>query len=248
MPADYRSTAEALSLSPNPNSHDGTTDPPPPWVRPRTTTSSRRLGTSTPYARPSNEPWTTRVQRTAEYLLRKSVSIYMSLSPLKRILAAVAALVSLVLSILFIIYSHSIFVALAPIAAKWRALPGGWIILWVFCFLTAFPPMIGYSTSLAVSGFVYGFPLGWPIIATASVAGSTAAFIASRTIFSGYVNGLVGKDHRFMALGQVLRREGLGMLTMIRLCPLPYSISNGVLSTIPSVRPWVFGMATACAR
>ena len=34
---------------------------------------------------------------------------------------------------------------------------------------------------------------------------------------------------------------------MIRLCPLPYSLSNGAMSTFPTVRPLVFALATAIA-
>jgi hypothetical protein len=33
---------------------------------------------------------------------------------------------------------------------------------------------------------------------------------------------------------------------MIRLCPLPYSLSNGALSTIPTVSVFQFALATAC--
>lgn len=108
--------------------------------------------------------------------------------------------------------------------------------------------MIGYSTAISVSGFVYGFPLGYPIVATATVAGSLTAFYTSRGIFSGYVHKLVGQDHRFIALGQVLRKDGIGMLTAVRFCPLPYSLSNGFLSTIPSIKPWMFAVSTALAR
>lgn len=121
------------------------------------------------------------------------------------------------------------------------------MLVWLLAFVCAFPPMIGYSTAVTISGFVYGFPLGWPIVATATVAGSTAAFMTSRGVFSGYVHRLVGKDKKFIALGQVLRRDGLGVLAMIRLCPLPYSLSNGFLATVPSIRPLGFAAATACA-
>ena len=34
---------------------------------------------------------------------------------------------------------------------------------------------------------------------------------------------------------------------MIRLCPLPFSLSNGAMSTIPSVHWASFALATACA-
>lgn len=126
-------------------------------------------------------------------------------------------------------------------------MPGGWLLIWFATFLVAFPPLIGYSTACTVAGFVYGFPLGWPIVATATVAGSTAAFIASRTVLAAYVDGLVGHDKRFVALGQVLRHDGLGVLALVRFCPLPYSLSNGFLATVPSIAPASFALATAFA-
>ncbi|KAF7544201.1 hypothetical protein G7Z17_g10156 [Cylindrodendrum hubeiense] len=69
--------------------------------------------------------------------------------------------------------------------------------------------------------------------------------MASRTILSGYVDRMVGKDHRFVALSQVLRQEGIWYLTAIRFCPLPFSLSNGFLATIPSVTPLAFTLSTA---
>jgi len=168
-----------------------------------------------------------------------------SMTPTQRLLASVAGIAVLALAIVFLIFSHRIFVALGPVAEGWRALPGGWVILFLLSSATAFPPMIGYSTTVTIAGFVFGFPRGWPIVASATVAGSTAAFLASRTIFSGYVHRLVGEDRRFVALGQVLRRDGLPVLAAIRFCPLPFSLSNGFLATIPSISPGTFALATA---
>ncbi|KAM7208027.1 hypothetical protein V8F20_001573 [Naviculisporaceae sp. PSN 640] len=173
--------------------------------------------------------------------------LFNSLSPIKRVLVVIGLVILLVLAILGMIYSHAIFTALGPVAESWRALPGGWLIVWILCFFTAFPPVIGYSTSVSIAGFVYGFPWGWPIVASATVAGSTVAFFTSRGIFAKYVHRLVGQDKRFVALAQVLRRDGLGMLAMIRFCPLPYSLSNGFLATVPSIRPLTFAAATALA-
>ena len=45
----------------------------------------------------------------------------------------------------------------------------------------------------------------------------------------------------------VLKHDGLKLLIMIRLCPLPYSISNGAISTFPTVQPLTFAIATAAA-
>ena len=89
---------------------------------------------------------------------------------------------------------------------------------------------------------------GWPIVASGCTFGALAAFIASRTILSRYVDRMVGQDHRFIALGQVLRQEGIWYLTAIRFCPLPFSLSNGFLATIPSITPLAFTLSTALSR
>lgn len=149
-----------------------------------------------------------------------------------------------VLGILTILYHKAFFAWLGPVSETWYNLPGGWLIAFAFIFITAFPPVVLYSVANTVAGFVYGFPGGWPIAASACVIGSLCAFIASRTILGSYVNRLVGKDARFIALGQVLRKEGLLYLTAIRFCPLPFSLSNGFLATIPSITPLAFALST----
>lgn len=52
-------------------------------------------------------------------------------------------------------------------------------------------------------------------------------------------------DKRFAALSLTLKYDGLKLLCMIRLCPLPYSICNGAVSTFPTVQPLMYGLATA---
>ena len=52
-------------------------------------------------------------------------------------------------------------------------------------------------------------------------------------------------DKRFAALALTMKYDGLKLLCMIRLCPLPYSICNGVISTFPTVHPLLYGLATA---
>jgi uncharacterized membrane protein YdjX (TVP38/TMEM64 family) len=151
----------------------------------------------------------------------------------------------LVLSILILIYNERILSLLAPVAQKWRSTQAGWLILWTLVFIVSFPPLIGYSTFLSLAGFVYGFPYGWPIVASATLVGSIAAFIVSRYVLHGYVSRLMEKDKRFAALALTIKHDGLKLLIMIRLCPLPYSLSNGALSTIPTVTWLRFAIATA---
>lgn len=194
------------------------------------------------------QSFVSRVADSVTLLGEQTLKAYMALTPLQRTLAAVASVAIFILGILALVYSHAFFAWLGPISERWYELPGGWLIAFFLVFATSFPPIIGYSTASTIAGFVYGFPWGWPIVASACTLGSLCAFIASRTIFSNYVHRMVGQDHRFVALGQVLRKEGLLYLTAIRFCPLPFSLSNGFLATIPSITPLSFALSTALSR
>lgn len=185
--------------------------------------------------------------RGAERVQRKVWSTYKAMTLLQKILAITALIIIGILVILFLIYNHEVYKWLKPIADKWRTIPGGWLILFSIIFVCAFPPVIGYSTGLTIAGFLYGFPNGWFVAAAANVLGSLASFVACKTFLSNYVHKQVGEDKRFAALALVLKHDGLKILVMIRLCPLPYSLSNGAMATFPTVNPLSFTLATAMA-
>ena len=170
---------------------------------------------------------------------------YNRMTPLQRILAIGFTIVVNVFMILFLVFNERIFGWLEPYAQKWKHTTGGWTILWGITFLTAFPPMIGYSSCGTMAGFVYGVAEGWAIYATATVAGSFCSFIVSRTVLRRYVERMVANDKRFAALTLTLKEDGIKLLCMIRLCPLPYSLSNGAMSTFPTVQPSAYALATA---
>ncbi|KAK8083043.1 hypothetical protein PG996_001824 [Apiospora saccharicola] len=247
MPADYASTAQALSLpispigtpSPTNGRAEFTSSPtspsqqqppqrPPPWVRPNAT----RLSGTTSFARRGNsnsnngehQPLGARILGASGNAMNWVLRMYSRLTFWQQMAASAAGVGVLVLGVVFLVFSHRIFAWLTPFAQGWRDLPGGWLIIWLMTFGCAFPPMIGYSTTITIAGLVYG-----------------------RTVFSSYVDRLVGNDTRFVALSQVLRHDGLWVLAAIRFCPLPYSLSNGFLATIPSISSVSFALATALA-
>ncbi len=205
---------------------------------------SRRSQSDSAPIRPqtSRDKWL----QSAEKLQRRAVKAWSQLSPLQRAGLVVLNILLIVMAIVFLIYSERIFAALSPAAKRWRNMSGGWLILWAMTFFTAFPPMIGYSTCVTIGGFVFGMK-GWFIVATANVAGSICSFIVSRTVLKDFVGRLTEKNTQFAALSLVIKHDGLKLLTMIRICPLPYSLSNGAISTIPTVTWQNFGLATAFA-
>jgi uncharacterized membrane protein YdjX (TVP38/TMEM64 family) len=209
---------------------------------------SRRSNNSPSWRRRSqSEPApsaTHRWLRSASRTTNKIQRAFLRLTPLQQAGLIALNVVLAVGFVLFLVFNERIFAYLGPAAKRWRDTPGGWLVLWVMTFFVSFPPMIGYSTCVTIAGFVYGMK-GWLIIASATIVGSTASFIVSRTVLRSYVSRLAERNKRFAALSLVLKHDGIKLLIMIRLCPLPYSFSNGAISTIPTVTWQNFMLATA---
>ncbi|KAL1795144.1 hypothetical protein ACET3X_006960 [Alternaria dauci] len=236
MPAsDYDVRALALPLD------DEETGQTPIWSRRSQSSTFRR----NPSHQSQQSTWRQRAMDKYDTLSRRVLDQYNKLSPLQKVLFFVANVALAVGGILFLVYNERIFGALLPVAKKWRDVTAGWLVLWALIFVVSFPPLIGYSSLLTIAGFVYGFPNGWFIAATATVAGSTASFLLSRTILKKMVHRLIANDTRFAALSLTLKHDGLKLLIMYRLCPLPYSISNGAVATFPTVHWASYALATA---
>ncbi|KAI9802226.1 MAG: hypothetical protein M1825_002947 [Sarcosagium campestre] len=244
MPADYNSTARALSLSTSPPDSPSQNRQSfvPQWSRTRSSSSARRSQSTYD---PRNRSFKEQCMHSIDQIYRQTAKIVDRMSLWQKIIAVVSLVVLGIIGLLMLIFSERIFSWLEPYADSWRALRAGWLIVWFITFLCAFPPAIGYSTSVTVAGFLYGFPNGWFVVASATVVGSLCSFIASRTILSRFVHRLVENDKRFAALALTLKHDGLKLLIMIRFCPLPYSLSNGAMSTFPTVHPLMFALATA---
>ena len=157
MSTDYSSTARALALPISPprspdTRHQNTRAP---WTRqrlggPSTRNISQRRGIGL----------LDKTINYAERIWRQYIKTVEKMSPVQKAASVLVGIATIVLTILFLIFSDKIFGWLEPVAEKWKNLRGGWIILWLMCFATAFPPIIGYSTCLTLAGFIYGFPWG----------------------------------------------------------------------------------------
>ena len=244
---DYLSAARSLAL---PIEDDDTSDIPSHHSTSRRsndyTWRRRSLASDNDAAAPPPSSRRARWMQNAGKGWRRWERIWYSLTPLQQAGLLLLNVVLLVLTVLFLVYNRQIFAKLSPIAKSWREMSGGWIILWIMTFVVSFPPMIGYSSCVTIAGFVFGMK-GWFIMSTATVAGSTAAFIVSRGVLKNFVAKLAERSKQFAALSLVLKHDGLKLLIMIRLCPLPYSLSNGAISTIPTVTWQNFCIATAVA-
>ncbi|KAL4913358.1 hypothetical protein BDW62DRAFT_165929 [Aspergillus aurantiobrunneus] len=244
MPADYASTARALSLStsssPSP-SPVGEGNARPSWSQTATDTrnnpafSARRL-----------TPAPKKGIMARIYAMNERILVaWRKMTFWQRVGSVLAVIGVNFLGFGFLYITGRVFQWLGPVAEKWERSGLVFFLLWLGVFFVSFPPLVGWSTLGTVSGYIFGVWKGWLLYASATVIGSTCSFIASRTVLSKLVHRLVERDKRFAALALTLKYDGLKLLCMIRLCPLPYSICNGGISTFPTVQPLMYGLATA---
>jgi uncharacterized membrane protein YdjX (TVP38/TMEM64 family) len=172
--------------------------------------------------------------------------LFKQLNPIQKVLIVVVLLALNIVTVVALVYSERIYEWMAPRAEDLKNSPVTAILLWTFTFLSAFPPMIGYSTCVTLAGFIFGMK-GWFIASTANVIGSTTSFVVCRRYLSNWSQRLAAQDTRIAAFTLVVQHDGFPLLCAIRLCPLPYALSNCALSTIQSIQPIPFALATAAA-
>lgn len=163
----------------------------------------------------------------------------------KKVAIVILGIIGLVVGILALIFHKYAIHILTVVAEHWHRLKHGRIILFTLIFFVGFPPLLGFSLLSMLCGMVYGFPGGWPILALASISGLFASFLLFRYILRDRAERIVGTNHKFRALSEILKEDtSLLLLILIRLCPLPYSLSNGALAAIPNLPATTYLLAS----
>lgn len=151
MPADYMSTARALSLSSSPSEpfSPSYNDIRPPWRHP---TDNRRNS-----ARPKNAA-TLRDQiiNRASAMSRRIERTWQTLNLWQKIGAVAAFIGAIALGLGFMFFTGKVFIWLAPVAGDWETSKLAFFVLWLCVFFVSFPPLVGWSTFGTVSGYIFG--------------------------------------------------------------------------------------------
>lgn len=129
---------------------------------------------------------------------------------------------------------------------EWVNFKYGLLVLFIMIFFSSIPPFMGISFLCVFSGSVYGMGYGWLLVAIASTMGSLTAFIFYRTIFNKYSFELVKTNERLLVIAETLKYKlSFLLLVMLRFCPIPFSITNGLLASISEISTINFLISTA---
>jgi len=177
--------------------------------------------------------------------LRASRRRLLGLPLLAKILLLFLALVATAVVTLFVVIGPSrIAQTMYDFAQDIAELRFGWMILGGVLILTSFPPMIGYTTTVSLTGFAYGVKGFW-LAGTGAMIGSALAFIVLRTLFQKRLRIWTAENEKWQALESVVRAKGLPLIILIRSSPLPpWVYANAMFASIEAVKFWQFVVAT----
>ncbi|KAF9965322.1 hypothetical protein BGZ70_005035 [Mortierella alpina] len=142
-------------------------------------------------------------------------------------------------------FHSKIFDFLEALASFIKGLgPLGPPVIMLSLFATSFPPMIGYSSVVTMSGYVYGFVQGFLIAFSSALMGAIVCFYFCRRWFKAQVRKLLAKNKSLKSVVRTVEKRGFKLLVLIRLAPYPFNIMNALLSATHIPLP-TFALATA---
>ncbi|CAG8513921.1 13878_t:CDS:2 [Funneliformis caledonium] len=141
------------------------------------------------------------------------------------------AILSIITLCIFLGYRVEIFLVLDNFAHLVKSMgTSGGMIFYLMIFLTTFPLVIGYSTLITLSGFTFGFRVGFFISYMAALTGAITVFYLSRKWFRKSVRRMLHKNKSLNAVITAVEKKGFKLLFLIRLAPYPYNVLNTLLS------------------
>lgn len=75
-------------------------------------------------------------------------------------------------------------------------------------FLSAFPPIIGYGTYQTLSGYTFGFEIGFPISYLSALTGAVVCFSLSRLFIKARVTRMLSKYPNLEAVVRAVEKKG----------------------------------------
>lgn len=165
MPADYQSTARALSLPVSEPEEQGSplfSGLRPPWSH---SPNLPRRGSRRHSTMGEAVSFRDRMINQAEAIYRTAKDRWEKMTLVQKIIYFTASLLLGALGIASLVLAGKIFIWLGPVAEQWERSPWAYIIVWFSIILVSFPPLVGWSTLGTISGFLFGFWKGCVSIA-----------------------------------------------------------------------------------
>lgn len=174
---------------------------------------------------------------------------FSKLSLTLKICVVLAFIVHMTISILILINYQAIVEYIVYTSDKIREMGFKGVLMFIILLsIVSFPPFIGFASLCIIIGIVYGFK-GFPLIAITSSIMSTVSLCCFKYFFRETSQNIIDAHDKLQLFVSVIKDsdttffQEIIILTLMKLCPLPYSITNGGLGCVPHLSPLAFFIA-----
>ncbi|CAR25949.1 ZYRO0A11880p [Zygosaccharomyces rouxii] len=190
-----------------------------------------------------------RLVRHFKKTLFKLMNHYAFLPVWQKVAVIIGGLCALVLGILLLVFHTPMLHWLVHTSNELKSQKKTAFILILLIFCVSFPPLIGFSFLSTSTGLIYGVSFeGWMILVAGSVFGSIASFAVFQTLLRSRAEQLVHASPRFEAFAAILQENhSYWILALLRLCPFPYSLTNGAVAAVHGLSLRNFAIAQVIA-
>ncbi|KAI9488227.1 hypothetical protein BDB00DRAFT_877697 [Zychaea mexicana] len=139
--------------------------------------------------------------------------------------------------VVYKVYRDPVMEFVQKVAIELRAQPVlGSMALSIMVMATSVPPLLGFTFASSLCGFVYGFPGGIAPAVVGAFLGSMVCFGLIRHFnFARFIRLSPDKQLKYQAIQEAIQESGFGMIVLIRITPIPWEVTNTVLSMLPSI-------------
>ncbi|CAO3654679.1 unnamed protein product [Mucor fragilis] len=120
----------------------------------------------------------------------------------------------------------------------------GYVLMSALIFTSAFPPVLGYGTYQTLSGFTFGFSIGFPISYFSALTGAVVCFQLSRSFIKAHVVRTLSKYPNLEAVVNAVEKKGFKLFLLIRFSPYPFNLLN-VFFAATNISLFQFAAGTA---
>lgn len=181
--------------------------------------------------------------KKSQYKLR---DFFQSLPLWKKLAVIAFGVIDIIVLLIILIFHGKILNKMVEISNDLKEVWYTPLLFFVLLFGVSFPPMIGFSLLSTSVGLIYGVSFtGWIILFLGSVTGSILAFALFKTVLRSQAEKLIRWNPKFEALASILQdNNSYWILALIRMCPFPYSLTNGAIASVSGVSLRNFSLAS----
>lgn len=186
-----------------------------------------------------------RFSYTVKRLMYHLSNQYSELVLWQRAIVILGGLCFFTLGVIFLVFHKAILQYLVETSNDLREKSSTQFILGLLIFTVGFPPLIGFSFLSTSTGLIYGVSFhGWFILSFSSVTGCIASFYVFHNLLKSRAEKLVHANKRFEAFSSILQENNsYWILALLRLCPFPYSLTNGAIAGVYGISLKNFAIA-----